>query len=132
MKTICLALTAAVLATGPIRPVAACDPSAPDGSQPPSIMVVPGELDLGRPDPATIVTAAVWLVNTSDESVELLSANHNDPYRAEFACRLVDGLRGTVQNISYRRGEALNSRWPSRISKAKCATSRPKIKLLNH
>lgn len=84
MKTTCLVLNAVLLAAGPGRPAVACDPSPPGNSTASSIVVVPAELDLGRREPATVVPAAVWLVNTGDEPVELLSA------RGSCGCTVLD------------------------------------------
>jgi len=84
MKTTSLAVTATLLAAGVGHPAAACDPSEPNRSTPASVMVVPGELDLGRREPGTIVPAAVWLVNTGDEAVELLTA------RGTCGCTVLD------------------------------------------
>jgi len=39
-----------------------------------TVIVVPSELDLKTIEPATVVTASVWLVNTGDLPVDLLSA----------------------------------------------------------
>lgn len=49
-----------------------------------TVVVVPSELELGTLEPATVVRSSVWIINTGDDPVELLSA------RGSCGCTVLD------------------------------------------